>query len=48
MVACGGMHSLALTEAGDVWMWGEPWGDFSLKVERTPRPVGFRGLGLWV
>ena len=39
-VACGGMHSLALTEAGDVWMWGENWGDFAFKVDRQPRPVG--------
>eukprot|EP00798_Chlamydomonas_sp_ICE-L_P002659 gene2659-17125_t len=33
MVACGGMHSLALAENGDVWTWGEPWGDFSMTVE---------------
>ncbi|KAG1674128.1 hypothetical protein FOA52_015758 [Chlamydomonas sp. UWO 241] len=39
-VACGGMHSLALTETGEVWTWGEPWGDFSFRVEREPRPVG--------
>lgn len=39
MVACGGMHSLALTEDGEVWTWGEPWGDFSMKVERTPHRV---------
>lgn len=24
-VAAGGMHSLALTENGQIWMWGEPW-----------------------
>jgi hypothetical protein len=23
-----------------VWTWGEPWGDFSFRVEREPRPVG--------
>lgn len=34
-----GMHSLALTEDGDVWTWGEPWGDFSLSQEKTPRKV---------
>lgn len=39
MVACAGMHSLALTDAGTVWTWGEPWGDFALKVERHPRQV---------
>mmetsp|Transcript_13602 Transcript_13602/g.29116 ORF Transcript_13602/g.29116 Transcript_13602/m.29116 type:complete len:631 (-) Transcript_13602:438-2330(-) len=39
MVACGGMHTLALTETGEVWTWGEPWGDFAMKVERNPRPV---------
>eukprot|EP00197_Chlamydomonas_leiostraca_P014556 CAMPEP_0202864320 /NCGR_PEP_ID=MMETSP1391-20130828/4611_1 /ASSEMBLY_ACC=CAM_ASM_000867 /TAXON_ID=1034604 /ORGANISM="Chlamydomonas leiostraca, Strain SAG 11-49" /LENGTH=825 /DNA_ID=CAMNT_0049544055 /DNA_START=66 /DNA_END=2539 /DNA_ORIENTATION=+ len=38
-VACGGMHSLALTETGEVWTWGEPWGDFSMRIERTPLPV---------
>jgi hypothetical protein len=38
-VACGGMHSLALTEGGEVWTWGEPWGDFSLYLDRNPRQV---------
>ncbi|KAI8473148.1 MAG: regulator of chromosome condensation 1/beta-lactamase-inhibitor protein II [Monoraphidium minutum] len=38
-VACGGMNSLVLTEGGDVWTWGEPWGDFSLEVSREPRKV---------
>lgn len=22
-----------------VWMWGEPWGEFSMTVDRRPRPV---------
>lgn len=22
-----------------VWTWGEPWGDFSMQVDRTPRRV---------
>jgi hypothetical protein len=22
-----------------VWTWGEPWGDFSMKVDRAPRRV---------
>ena len=22
-----------------VWTWGEPWGDFSMNVNRHPRPV---------
>jgi len=39
-VACGGMHSLILTESGEVWTWGEPWGDFSLYLNRDPRKVG--------
>lgn len=38
-VACGGMHSLALTEEGTVWTWGEPWGEFHMVVDRSPRPV---------
>ncbi|KAF5827001.1 regulator of chromosome condensation 1/beta-lactamase-inhibitor protein II [Dunaliella salina] len=38
-VACGGMHSLVLTEGGEVLMWGEPWGDFSLYLDRLPRKV---------
>lgn len=25
--------------AGQVWTWGEPWGDFSMKVDRAPRRV---------
>ena len=39
MVSAGGMHSLALTEGGEVWMWGEPWGDFSLDATQEPRRV---------
>lgn len=38
-VACGGMHSLALTADGEVWTWGEPWGEFKLEKEKNPRPV---------
>lgn len=38
-VACGGMHSLALTANGEVWTWGEPWGEFKLEKEKNPRPV---------
>ena len=38
-VAAGGMHSCALTVSGDVWTWGEPWGDFSMKVDRQPKKV---------
>lgn len=38
-VACGGMHSLILTDMGQMWTWGEPWGDFSLNIERHPRKV---------
>ena len=22
-----------------VWTWGEPWGDFSMKVDRHPKKV---------
>ncbi|CAL8461917.1 g1448 [Coccomyxa elongata] len=38
-VAAGGMHSCVLTDAGEVWTWGEPWGDFSMKVDRHPKKV---------
>lgn len=44
-VACGGMSSMVLTTSGDVWTWGEPWGDFTLDISRTPRKVrAGRGL----
>ncbi|GMH45717.1 hypothetical protein BSKO_13680 [Bryopsis sp. KO-2023] len=44
-VACGGMHSLALTYDGDVYTWGERWGEFSLKIERKPKKVeGAQGI----
>lgn len=36
-VDAGGMHSVALTDTGHIWMWGEPWGDFSMTVNREPR-----------
>jgi alpha-tubulin suppressor-like RCC1 family protein len=39
MVSCGGMHSVALTTSGHVWQWGEPWGDFSMDVKRSPRKL---------
>ncbi|KAK9908666.1 hypothetical protein WJX75_001202 [Coccomyxa subellipsoidea] len=38
-VAAGGMHSCVLTDTGEVWTWGEPWGDFSMKVDRHPKKV---------
>lgn len=38
-VAAGGMHSVALTDTGEVWTWGEPWGDFSMQVNRKARKV---------
>lgn len=38
-VACGGMSSVLLTDDGDVWTWGEPWGDFSIDMSREPRKV---------
>ncbi len=22
-----------------VWTWGEPWGEFAMKIDRHPRPV---------
>lgn len=22
-----------------VWTWGEPWGEFSMQLDRSPRPV---------
>jgi alpha-tubulin suppressor-like RCC1 family protein len=39
MVSCGGMHSVALTTGGDVWQWGEPWGNFSMDVNRSPQQL---------
>jgi len=42
-VAAGGMHSLALTESGEIWMWGEPWGDFSMTIDRRPRRIDTTG-----
>lgn len=38
-VACGGMHSLALTTTGEVWTWGEPCGEFALLQEKSPHCV---------
>ncbi|GAB4819656.1 hypothetical protein N2152v2_006702 [Parachlorella kessleri] len=42
-VSAGGMHSLALTEAGEIWQWGEPWGDFSVRIDRGPRRLDCTG-----
>jgi len=33
------MHSCVLTREGEIWTWGEPWGDFSMEVDRNPRKV---------
>ncbi|KAL6774315.1 hypothetical protein ACKKBG_A24525 [Auxenochlorella protothecoides x Auxenochlorella symbiontica] len=41
-IAAGGMHSLALTDSGEIWIWGEPWGDFSMTVSRRPRRIDTR------
>jgi alpha-tubulin suppressor-like RCC1 family protein len=38
-VACGGMNSVVLTDTGEVWTWGEPWGDFAIDTQRAPRKV---------
>jgi alpha-tubulin suppressor-like RCC1 family protein len=38
-VSCGGMNSVVLTAGGEVWTWGEPWGDFAMELQRTPRKV---------
>lgn len=38
-IACGGMHTAALTSDGNVWQWGERWGDFSAELDRCPRQV---------
>ncbi|KAL4428032.1 hypothetical protein ABPG75_002121 [Micractinium tetrahymenae] len=42
-VAAGGMHSLALTAEGQLIMWGEPWGDFSMTINRAPRRIDTTG-----
>ncbi len=41
--AAGGMHSCVLTAAGEIWTWGEPWGDFSMQVDRQPRKIAATG-----
>lgn len=33
------MNSVVLTDRGDVWTWGEPWGEFALELQRAPRKV---------
>jgi alpha-tubulin suppressor-like RCC1 family protein len=43
-VACGGMNSVVLTEGGEVWTWGEPWGEFALELQRAPRKVNNSAL----
>eukprot|EP00983_Pelagomonas_calceolata_P015359 487630-Pelagomonas_calceolata.AAC.5 len=30
-------HTSQRAEGGEVFMWGEPWGDFSLYLDRLPR-----------
>lgn len=42
-VSAGGMHSLALTEDRELWTWGEPWGDFSVTIDRRPRRIDTTG-----
>lgn len=42
-VAAGGMSSLVLTEDGQLWQWGEPWGDFSMVIDRKPRRIDSTG-----
>ncbi len=43
-VEAGGMHSVALSEAGHIWQWGEPWGEFEMTVHREPRRLNV-GVG---
>ena len=38
-VSAGGTHSVGVATTGDVWAWGERWGDFSVRVDRAPRPL---------
>ena len=42
-VDAGGMHSVALTENGQIWTWGEQWGDFSMTINRDPRRIDETG-----
>eukprot|EP00889_Picochlorum_renovo_P001271 jgi/Picre1/28301/NNA_003707.t1 len=42
-VDAGGMHSVALTDNGQIWMWGEQWGDFSMTVNRAPKRIDSTG-----
>lgn len=36
------MHSVALSEVGEIWQWGEPWGEFEMTVHREPRRLELR------
>ena len=38
-VSAGGMHSLLLTADGELWQFGEPWGSFSMTIDRTPKRI---------
>eukprot|EP00890_Picochlorum_soloecismus_P003284 jgi/Picsp_1/3957/NSC_01469-R1_ran gtpase binding len=42
-IDAGGMHSVALTENGQIWTWGEQWGDFSMTINRNPRRIDESG-----
>ena len=33
---------MALSESGEVWQWGEPWGEFEMTVNREPRRLRMR------
>jgi hypothetical protein len=35
---------VVLTEGGEVWTWGEPWGEFALELQRAPRKVRSNAL----
>jgi len=30
---------VVLTDAGEVWTWGEPWGEFAMDIQRAPKKV---------
>ncbi len=36
---CDTIGSTPVYPLVQVWTWGEPWGDFSMKVDRSPKSV---------
>eukprot|EP00854_Cymbomonas_tetramitiformis_P016355 gene16355-19412_t len=45
-VAAGGMHSMALTDEGHVWTWGQPLCDFTNVSQRRPSRLIYPEVGI--